>query len=159
MDKEIVSVMFAFENCDDFTVYRKDIGEFYLSGIEKSYTRLATNSISEIATAKSFYIEIHKDANFNENRNINYKRELPFERAMRYQDIAQIILEFEDGSNSVYYPVWDEDSDVTNKHQKSIISNVNGHLFIIIDPIETLDSIFEVNINEEDDWNWEMYRD
>ncbi|UUV25939.1 MULTISPECIES: hypothetical protein [Lysinibacillus] len=160
MSKELVSIMLAFENCDDFTVYKNEIGDFYLGEFEKSYSRIACNSISDIESANKFYIEIHKDANTNENRNINFiDSGLPFDRVLAYNDIAQLVLNFEDNTSEVFYPNWEGEDEYNNEAQTSIVSKVNGSLFIVIHKTETVKEIFKDKIEDDDDFHWTMYRD
>lgn len=159
MSKEIAKISLVLENCDSLDIYRKDIGIFYLGGISKSFSRIASNSISESQVASEFYIEIHKDANTNENRDINFSDdEMPFERIAKHQDITQIGLEFEDGTFDHYLLNWEGDSDYENEAQTSVVSDVNGSLFIVVSEKENTHTIFEDELLSKEEFYWEMYR-
>lgn len=68
-------------------------------------------------------------------------------------------LNFEDNTAEVFYPNWEGEDEYNNEAQTSIVSKVNGSLFIVIHKTETVKEIFKDKIEDDDDFHWTMYRD
>lgn len=161
MGKEIKQVDIVLENCEVIAIPRNEIGEFSLSGVEKVYGRIASNSISDYLFAKSFYIEIHKDANTLDNADVNFRRdgEKPFERLTNRHDITHVDLIFEDGTNEYICLDWSGESEYINESQSTYRSKENGSLFIVVDRDRTVDDVFGSLLTDEESFHWEFYRD
>lgn len=153
MGREVKSVMLILENCEAFEIDRKHIGEFYVSGIERTIQRSACNSISEDFIAKSFNIQIHKDANIK----TGWKDTTMFERIENFKDITQLLITYDDGTSENLFVDWISENEYSNDAQKAKVSEVNEALFIVIDENETLESVFEYELNEDDNFTWTMY--
>ncbi|MCM3387212.1 hypothetical protein M3649_03585 [Ureibacillus chungkukjangi] len=161
MSKEIKQIDIVLENCEVIVIPRNEIGEFSLSGVEKVYSRIASNSISDYLFAKSFYIEIHKDANTLDNVDENFREfgELPFDRLTKHHDITHVDLIFEDGSNEYICVDWSGESEYINDSQTTYHSAENGSLFIVVDRDKTVDDVFGSSLNDEEAYHWNFYRD
>lgn len=150
MGREVKSIELYLENCELFTVERKHIGELHIGKIERIISRTAINSISEDYVSNEFHIEIHKDANVNSTF---------FKRITSYNDITQITINYEDNTYETLFLHWTGESDQENSSQSSIVSEVNGSLFIVVDEDKSLYDVFEDEISDDTNISWEMYMD
>ena len=130
-----------FENCEYVTINGKYVGEFFVDGIKKSFSRLGCNSIDEIDECAKFMIEFSDDANKIANAvgssDWYSHYDNVFGRIEQYADITgfRFVLVDYDGVEHEYsyIPIW-EDADHNgeeNLYQKSYISK-NGFMYIVI---------------------------
>ncbi|WP_125581770.1 MULTISPECIES: hypothetical protein [Lacticaseibacillus] len=138
-------LVFHFRNGDEWTISHKELADIWISRVTTSYGRINGGNIQEIHPCKSFKVEILPEADHVKSSDINTgSLELGmFGRAMKYQDIEKMDLQFdEEGSNGIqiYFPFAQKDpSGLDNQYQTSKVSTKNGHLYIVIDAEHTVD--------------------
>ena len=128
MSREVKSIELVMENCEVFKIERKHIGELHIGKIERQIGRTACNSISEDFIANEFQIQIHHNANIvMEDSNGSM-----FERINAYNDITRVYVNYSNGDSEWFYTDWNHENDLFNSYQSTVISEVNGCLFIVI---------------------------
>ena len=147
-------ITFVLENCDYIEIDGKYVCSFLVDDIKTKFCRTACNSIDRFDIAKTFAIEICKDANkeryqFGQNQVPDLKQ-LTFNR-LEYSDITSIEFELIDeyvNENSkaiekhCYYVDWTGDSDTSNDSQTSYISDL-GNLYIVIAEGKKISDFFD----------------
>lgn len=167
-------VTFFFSNLDQITIDGKYVGEFLVDDFHTYISRIACNAIEKMEVAKTFIIEIHKDANIeryqHNQTHIEDLKQMTFGR-LTGCDITAIEFELEEKYYTVegqtpytehyYYLVdWNGDNDYYNDAQSNYISN-DGHLYIAIAKGKSIDYFFDLeSINDSKDTNlrWTMYK-
>ena len=145
--KYIKEIEIIFENCESIILPQKVLGQCYLSDIKTEFCRTG-NIISKIVYANEVALEIYfpeaeelgnKSPLFNENNTI-------FERLMRYNDITNINIIYEDENRERYTVDYDETNPtlgVPNSNQKTIISQC-GNLYIVINKNKDIKDYFDL---------------
>ena len=155
-------ITFVFENCEYITINGKYVGYFLVDNIETRIARIASNSISKQEIAKTFVIEIHKDADrerYPFDDMVFAEKHTVFERIKSYNDITSIefVLEenYPEDENSPYteeysYLVnWIGD-DYTNAAQINYVSDL-GHFYIVIKEDAVFSDFFDLDkIHDEE---------
>lgn len=163
-------ISFMLENCDMIIIDGKYVGDFLVDDLHTTFTRTGCNCIEKIEVAKTFAIEIHRDANivrYQHGQTQNEGcRQMTFERFC-CNDITQIEFEFSDsvreyqetdGADSYCYFVDWSDDDCINQFQKSYISK-DGNLYIVIEKDKLIEDYFdidEINDSECMDFHFDM---
>ena len=155
-------ITFVFENCEYITIDGKYIGHFLVDDIKTRIARVASNSISKQEIAKTFAIEIHKDADrerYPFDDMVFAGKHTVFDRVKLYNDITAIefVLEEiypEDEKNPYteeynYLVTW-TGGDCTNDVQANYVSNL-GHLYIVIKENANFSDFFDLEeLNDEE---------
>lgn len=160
---DIKEVEFVLENCEVITIPGKYIGELDINNIRTTFGRIACNAFSKRTCSDSIYIEIHKDANVDYLPfGVENLKTKIFDRLAGGNDITHIKYSLinDDGeilAQEDITPTWTGESDYENEAQKSYVSKL-GHLYIVIDKDNDVDSIFGDDINDEDymDFHFDM---
>jgi len=154
MMKEIKSLELHLENCETVVVDRKYIGMFLLDEYNKYFNRCALNSISGGESFNKLILQIHPDLDKTEQDNLfqfdDEPKRLPIKRLHEHNDITQITINFEDGTNEHYFITWSEESEWNNEYQKSHINKHTGELFIVVDKDNTIEDYFKWEIENKD---------
>lgn len=170
---KLTYIEFIFENCDSIRIEGKYIGDFLVDNLTTSIKRIACNSIEKMDVANTVAIEIHKDANKERypfgRSNIEYFKEMTFDRLKKYGDITSIQFELEEdyvkeGEESRreyydYYTTWFGDSEYENEAQKTYLSK-SGNLYIVIADKKNIEDFFCLDDIEDEkymDFNFNMY--
>ena len=131
---------FHFRNGDEWTVSHKELEDIWISRVTTSYGRINGGRMQEIHPCKSFKVDILPEADHVKSSDINTgSLELGmFGRATKYQDIEKMDLVFSDDADKeplqIYFPFKQKDpSGLDNAYQTSVVSQKNGHLYIVID--------------------------
>lgn len=152
----IRSVDLVLEDCEVITIEGKYIGDFYLGDIRQEIARMACNHIGIEEICHSFRMEIHKDADkddewFGSKRNV-------FKRLQEYDDITLVTVrlydqyaeEPEEDIEKHYLLHWDGDSEYENENQKSFVANT-GWLYLVVEKDKTIADAFDLDlINDEE---------
>lgn len=167
------SITFVLENCERITISGKYVGYFLVDDIKTSFLRMAANWIDKQEIAKTFVIEIHKDANKHNYDSFGFvhSNTTVFDRLNKYADITHIcfVLEKESVDNvenevaheeTYCYSVdWiSEEPFYINKAQKNYISKC-GNMYIVIAEDAEIGDYFdleEINDQEAMDLHFDM---
>jgi hypothetical protein len=165
--KNIKSIKFGFENCDSMEIPIKYVAQLHLAQISNKQIDYELNNSSQRVSysAKDFGIQIHSSFNKEENHALNDEGK-PFDRIIKWPDIVDVTIIYEDESEEIYYLNWYysdnendevyEENNLYQHHKESLF----GELFIIVNSDEDWDILFpngtEDWINDEDrfksDW-------
>ena len=157
----VKSIDIVFENCEEYTFPKEDIGYFEISDIREKIFRCACNAISKYKTAYCVNIELFDTNRFQEDcidRNVVAD---VFARIANHNDITQIHIHYKDGTEEQYLVDYNELNvalDAPNKNQKSYISDL-GNLYVVISEKEKLEDVFnkeEINDKDVVDFHREM---
>lgn len=120
----IESVELVLENCEVMIIKYPDV---VLFNIGEEYTSFGSfvNCISKDRFIKSFYIGINKDADLSESN--TFSSNMKLER-LHARDVAQVQINYQDGTNDHYMVKWNCDSDYQNDKQ-SYHYTKKGNLF------------------------------
>lgn len=158
----VKSIELQFENCECLRL-EKVLGYFYIGKIEIEVERIACNCIAEVTYANEIAIEI-----FNEVEKLgtwitcwdNYDSKL--QRIYQYNDIAHIVIVYEDGTECSYCINYEEESSALgapNVNQKTYLSSL-GNLYIVISPDKNIEDFFpkeDIEDKEMIDFRKRMY--
>lgn len=155
MSKEIKYIDIALENCEVITIPKQHIGLFTIDKIKRKIDRIACNSIDDYLIAKEFSIQIHKDADVEENLDENFRgfSKSPFKRLSEHNDITHIYINYEDGSTEEFGIMWYGDSDYYNDGQSSAYGK-DGHFYILCKKNADINKYFDGYINDDNSWHW-----
>ena len=128
--KDVKSIEFVFENCDNFEIEAKHFASFQLEEIKSSVFRVACNAISKFQTAYSVVMEIFSDANVDYSEFGQFENKKKFDRILAFDDITYINLKYSDDTEESFFV--DYNGEETNENQKSYLSSL-GHLYIVIE--------------------------
>lgn len=141
MNERVKEIEIVFENCEHFVVPASDIYYLRMADFDTIIERCAINSILRQEIVKDVAIVLAKEANADYipfgNPDFVMKK---FDRLLRHNDIAQIQLNYDDGSTDLYYPSWCGFSEYENHYQKITIDE-DGRLSIRIIPSKYLFSL------------------
>lgn len=140
------SITFTLENCETITIDGKYIGHFIVDKIERGVYRLASNFFNKTQTANRIIIEIHKNANKEEDIFGSEKcgKQFVFNR-LRQGDITHIDFVLEDENDSVSFSFatdWQGDNERVNDAQKTYESDC-GHLYLVIENGKGIEDYFD----------------
>lgn len=148
MTKEMTALKFYFRNGETWTIKREFIGDLWIKQVTTSYGRINGGEFQKIRPCEGIKIELFEEADHVQTDDINLGGlELGmFERALKYEDILKIDIQFDDGkSEQIYFPYLDKGTPgqegLDNKYQSTKIGK-NGHLYIVIDANNTVESIY-----------------
>lgn len=162
---KLTYIEFVFENCDSIKIEGKYIGDFLVDNLTTSIKRIACNSIEKMDVANTVAIEIHKDANkeryqFGQS-NIEYFKEMTFDRLKSYEDITSIQFELEEDyveegqsprrEYHDYYVSWTGDNEYVNEDQKTYLSK-SGNLYIVIADKKNIEDFFYLEDIEDEEY-------
>lgn len=128
MGKAIKSVAFVFENCETLILNYPDIFMFQIWG-EKVSFHSYINCISIDNSVAGFYAGISKDAKPTDG-SCHWetdREEQSISRLEKYQDIAQIAVNFDDSSQHIYLVQWPE-GDEMNHSGQTLTRTEEGHI-------------------------------
>lgn len=162
---KIKYIEFIFENCDSIRIEGKYIGDFLVDNLTTSIKRIACNSIEKMDVANTVAIEIHKDANKERypfgRSNIEYFKEMTFDRLKSYEDITSIQFELEEdyvkeGQSPRreyydYYVSWTGDNEYVNEAQKTYLSK-SGNLYVVIADKKNIEDFFCLEDIEDEEY-------
>lgn len=118
--KQIESIELVMENCEYYVIPQKLIQCFTIKGIKKDIFANIMGQCSEYKSADYVYIMIE---NFNDIKpGYNWMEDSFIERVKKFNDIAQIILNYEDGEKFNVCVPWGEDEN-TNEYQTMTIND------------------------------------
>ncbi len=138
--KRIDSVWLVFENCEDVRIDAKYIGMFHVGDIRREITRVAINAICDRYVANEVAMEIFSEADGPYTVFGEYSRgdgiDTVFRRIMAWDDITEIVIEYDDGTDETFLVNYDEGLDegklgAANILQESKLS-VAGNLYVVI---------------------------
>jgi len=141
MGKYVKLIDLTFENVQGLKIPAQYIGSFKIAKIEKEIQRIASNSIEEIQWANEVFLEIVGNPrlyNHEYNPLFDYHPfcladELPtFGRALEFDDITDIVVEYEDGSNETYYVYYECSGGSDENIMQQTRVGKNGSLYILI---------------------------
>lgn len=149
----VKSIDIVLENCEVYTFPTEDIGYFEMSDIREEICRLACNSIEKDKTVHCLKMEIFDTHRLQEDYfDINVVADV-FKRIAEHNDITQIYINYEDGTEEQYLVEYNELTEALgapNKNQKSYISEL-GNLYVVIDKDITIEDVFNMKeINNEE---------
>lgn len=141
---------FYFRNGDQWEVAHDEMADIWLSRVTTSYGRInGQGRMQEIHPCKSFRVDILPQADHSQSLDINTgSLEMGmFERVTKYQDIEKCDLIFSDDADrkplQIYFPFKQKDtSGLDNLYQSSVVSEQNGHLYIVIDAHDTVFDLY-----------------
>lgn len=130
------SITLTFENCETMEIPATVLGNFGISGIIDSITRMAYNSILKYKVANSILIEISREAlNLNLRASFDIEGVYNTPRYMRYDDITSITVTYLDESGNEifdkYLVPWEDSDDQTNPNQNTLINSNKDTLIVI----------------------------
>lgn len=131
----------------------------------KCIKRIACNSIEKMDVANTVAIEIHKDANKERypfgRSNIEYFKEMTFDRLKSYEDITSIQFELEENYVKEgqsprreyydYYVSWTGDNEYVNEAQKTYLSK-SGNLYVVIADKKNIEDFFCLEDIEDEEY-------
>lgn len=159
-------ITFNLENCEMITIDGKYIGDFEVSDLETSISRIACNAISQIDCANTIAIEIHKNADkeYNPFGQKDYSTTI-FKRLMA-DDIASIEFTLEsqysdtvESTSYIYRVDWTDCNMDSNEAQKHYLSK-DGNLYIVIKDGAQIEDYFDkdsIDDPEEMSFHFKMY--
>ena len=155
MRKEIKNIDIVLENCEVITIPKQHIGLFTIDKIKRKISRVACNAIDDYLVAKEFSVQIHKDADIENNICENFRdySKSPFKRLTDYNDITHIYVIYEDDTIEEFCIKWYGDSDCYNEHQYSKLGE-DGHLYILCKKNGNIQKYFNGYINNDNSWRW-----
>ena len=109
--KDISTIEIQFENCEVFSIDRKDISNFYLHNIRKNIS-ICINAAIEDNEAEDIWIVIPEE---------NLIDRLGIETKNPIRDITHIYIKYNTNEEECYSCVWEGDSDYDNPAQKCYI--------------------------------------
>ncbi|MGX7014041.1 hypothetical protein [Vagococcus silagei] len=149
MTKEMTSFKFFFRNGETWTIDREYIGDLWISKVTTSYGRIHGSDFQKIHPCEGLKIEIFSEADHVQSDDINQGGlELGmFARALKYQDIEKMAINFDDQtSDLIYFPYKDKETPgqegLDNIYQSTKIS-ADNRLYIVIDAEKTVAEIYQ----------------
>lgn len=111
---KLEKIDFILENCEVISIDGKYVNTFLVDDISHCFLRIG-NCIMKVNRARTFAIELHKNANENYcSLGIQGFKQKKFKRIMDYPDIVQIDFIL-DGEEYNYYLDWDDEATVNSK--------------------------------------------
>lgn len=148
MSKEMNSFKFYFRNGETWTIDREFIGDLWISKITTSFGRINGSDFQKINPCEGLKIEISQEADHVQSDDINTGglESGMFERAIKYQDIEKMSINFDDGSSDlIYFPYKDKETPgqegLDNVYQSSKIS-ADNKLYIVISENQTVEEVY-----------------
>ncbi|MGX6977745.1 hypothetical protein ACWN8V_00515 [Vagococcus elongatus] len=148
MTKEMTAFKFYFRNGETWTIQREFIGDLWIKQVTTSYGRINGGDFQKIRPCEGIKIELFEEADHVQTDDINLGGlEMGmFERALKYEDILKIDIQFDDGkAEQIYFPYLDKGTPgqegLDNKYQSTKIGK-DGHLYIVIDANNTVESVY-----------------
>jgi hypothetical protein len=134
--RSVSRIDIVLENCEVIGVPAENVGEMRISGISRTISRIAVNSINETTRCKEFFIELLPSANETAAFQLTFDDGfLPFERLTLHHDICAIDVIYDDGTNEYIYVPWGGLSDYVNEAIQTTLTQ-NGRLRITIEETE-----------------------
>ena len=154
--KNIKTIVFGLENCDTLEIPIKYIAQLHLAQISNKQIDYELNNSSQRVSysAKDFGIQIHPFFNKAENHSLNGE-EKPFNRIIKWPDIVDVTIVYEDDSEERYYLDWyyNDDENETVYEENNLYQHHKespfGELFIVVNSDEDWDILFP---NGVEDW-------
>ena len=159
-------ITFNLENCEMITIDGKYIGDFEVSDLTTSISRIACNAISQVDGANTIAIEIHKnaDSEYHPFGQKDYSTTV-FKRLMA-DDIASIEFTLESQYSDTiesktyhYFVDWTGYNMDSNEAQKHYLSK-DGNLYIVIKEGAQIEDFFDkesIDNSEEMSFHFKMY--
>ena len=142
------SFKFYFRNGETWTIDREFIGDLWISKITTSFGRINGSDFQKINPCEGLKIEISQEADHVQSDDINTGglESGMFERAIKYQDIEKMSINFDDGSSDlIYFPYKDKETPgqegLDNVYQSSKIS-ADNKLYIVISENQTVEEVY-----------------
>lgn len=134
--RSVSRIDIVLENCEVICVPAESIGRFYVSGIYRTISMVAVNSINEATRCKEFFIELLPTANDPAVFRLAFgEGALPFDRLTRHHDVCAIDVIYDDGTNEYIFVPWGGLSDYVNEAMQTTLTQ-NGRLHITIEETE-----------------------
>jgi hypothetical protein len=124
--KDISTIEIQFENCEVFSIDRKDISNFYLHNIRKNIS-ICINAAIEDNEAEDIWIVIPEENARKKYKTFGFGSEeslidrLGIETKNPIRDITHIYIKYNTNEEECYSCVWEGDSDYDNPAQKCYI--------------------------------------
>lgn len=139
---------FYFRNGETWTIDREFIGDLWISKVSTSYGRINGSDFQRIRPCEGFKIEIFTEADHVQTDDINQGglESGMFERALKYQDIEKMSINFNDNTDDlIYFPYLDKATPglegLDNQYQSTKISEDNK-LYIVIDAEKKVTEVY-----------------
>lgn len=157
---EFKNIVLVLENCEVITVERKYLGHVYMSDFKDTLSR-SDKSLLKSKVVHEFAIEIHRSLIETTKKQGLYGESNPIERLLKYPDITQVEITYEDDSKDHFYIHWHEEDEYNNRYQKNKLTSF-GDLYIVISEQNDTDHYFKdelIDDAEMVEWNWESYKE
>lgn len=148
----MVALKFYFRNDETWTIKRESIGDLWIKQITTSFGRINGGDFQKINPCEGLRIEILEEADrvLTDDINLGGLELGMFERAVKYEDIEKMSIQFDDRTEDLlYFPYKDKatpgQEGLDNDYQSTMIGK-DGHLYIVIDPVNTVSSIYPEKI-------------
>ena len=132
INARLKSVEIVFENCEMLEVDSSDIEDLHLMWDKGDLQKdRSSNKLNKAFYLDSAIIKIKNSGN------LEYEwagcLNTSFKRILAYNDITQIYLKYEDGSEDAFYVQWPETDEKENSKQQVILRS--DGLLILISPV------------------------
>lgn len=144
----MTSFKFYFRNGETWTVRKENIGDLWIKQITTSFGRINGSDFVKINPCAGFKIEIFEEADhvLTDDINLGGLESGMFERALKYEDIEKMDINFDDKTaDQIYFPYLDKGTPgqegLDNQHQTTQLGK-DGSLYIVIDPTQTVTEVY-----------------
>ena len=129
INARLKSVEIVFENCEVITVNNSDVEDLHLIWDKGDLQKdVSSNKLNKVFYLDSAIIKIKNSGN------LEYEwagcLNTSFKRILAYNDITQMYLKYEDGSEDAFYVQWPETDEEENSKQQVILQE-DGLLILI----------------------------
>lgn len=152
MSKTMSAFRFYFRNGETWTIKKETIGDLWIKHISTSFGRIGDGDFEKINPCEAFRIELLPEADRVQSADINSGglEGGMFSRATQYEDIEKMEIIFDNQEKDlIYFPYEDKGTPgqegLDNKYQSTKIGK-EGQLFIVIDPANTVESLYSEKI-------------
>ena len=133
INARLKSVEIVFENCEVITVNSSDVEDLHLIWDKGDLQKdVSSNKLNKVFYLDSAIIKIKNSGNLECEwagcLNTSFKR------ILAYNDITQMYLKYEDGSEDAFYVQWPETDEEENSKQQVILQD--DGLLILISPVD-----------------------
>ena len=138
---KIKSIILGFENLETINIPVNNVATFLLEGVARRiFKSWHSEEIHESEVAESAVIALKPEADLVLQDAANTKQLMNatqvFARIKKYNDLTDITFIYNDDMERTISFQWDNEKDVTNAYQSSVVTN-NGYLVVVIDKEKT----------------------
>ncbi|WYP26020.1 hypothetical protein NSQ54_17090 [Alkalihalobacillus sp. FSL W8-0930] len=146
----------VFENLDGVSgIKPEQIGGFYLGELKTFYNRGSRISIQKNSKASSLILQLRSDVN---KLPLHMEGGTLAERIMEHQDLVYVEITDERGNKEEIYLPWGGHSDYTNAYQSVHVNPETNDLYIVIDPVKSVEDLFPDQMYDTDTNFWRSYK-